>query len=146
MCRSKIKILSIRELLELLAKIPSDVNFGQLTLNPFWDSLRGDPRFEKSSRLSHHTSLRGEKRNRLRGQLYFGHTLRACSIGFISNNLRRWRVYPRARSLIEFSQLRIHTAVTIVRRKDDRQNPDPSWLICDSKVAPAPSDCFGLAN
>ncbi|MEY2491891.1 MAG: eukaryotic-like serine/threonine-protein kinase [Verrucomicrobiota bacterium] len=33
--------------LELLAKIPSDVNFGQLTLYPFWDPLRGDPRFDK---------------------------------------------------------------------------------------------------
>lgn len=26
--------------------IPSDVSYGQLRLHPFWDSLRGDPRFE----------------------------------------------------------------------------------------------------
>ena len=29
------------------ATIPSDVSYGQLRLHPFWDSLRGDPRFEK---------------------------------------------------------------------------------------------------
>jgi TolB-like protein/Tfp pilus assembly protein PilF len=32
--------------LALVAKIPSDVNYGQLKLHPFWDPLRGDPRFE----------------------------------------------------------------------------------------------------
>ena len=34
-------------LLEVLAKIPSDVKYGDLRFNPEWDSLRGDPRFEK---------------------------------------------------------------------------------------------------
>ena len=29
------------------AAIPSDVNYGQLCLHPYWDPLRGDPRFEK---------------------------------------------------------------------------------------------------
>ncbi|MGH8093368.1 MAG: tetratricopeptide repeat protein [Chthoniobacterales bacterium] len=29
------------------ATTPSDVSYGQLRLHPFWDSLRGDPRFEK---------------------------------------------------------------------------------------------------
>ena len=27
--------------------IPSDLNYGKLRLHPFWDPLRGDPRFEK---------------------------------------------------------------------------------------------------
>ena len=29
------------------ATIPSNVSYGQLRLHPFWDSLRGDPRFEE---------------------------------------------------------------------------------------------------
>ncbi len=33
--------------LALVAKIPSDVNYGQLKLHPFWDPLRGDPKFEE---------------------------------------------------------------------------------------------------
>jgi hypothetical protein len=33
--------------LETLAKIPAGVTYGDLRLNPCWDSLRGDPRFEK---------------------------------------------------------------------------------------------------
>lgn len=33
--------------LEKAARIPSDVNYGQLRLHPYWDPLRGDPRFEK---------------------------------------------------------------------------------------------------
>jgi TolB-like protein/Tfp pilus assembly protein PilF/predicted Ser/Thr protein kinase len=33
--------------LELLAKIPAGPSYGELRLNPIWDSLRGDPRFEK---------------------------------------------------------------------------------------------------
>jgi serine/threonine protein kinase/cytochrome c-type biogenesis protein CcmH/NrfG len=28
-------------------QIPSDLNYGKLRLHPFWDPLRGDPRFEK---------------------------------------------------------------------------------------------------
>src|SRR6266540_3303370 len=28
-------------------RIPSDLNYGKLRLHPFWDPLRGDPRFEK---------------------------------------------------------------------------------------------------
>ena len=28
-------------------QIPSDLNHGKLRLHPFWDPLRGDPRFEK---------------------------------------------------------------------------------------------------
>jgi predicted Zn-dependent protease len=35
------------EQLEMLAKIPSDINYGGLRFNPAWDSLRGEPRFEK---------------------------------------------------------------------------------------------------
>jgi TolB-like protein/predicted Ser/Thr protein kinase/Tfp pilus assembly protein PilF len=35
------------EQLKTLAKIPSAVTYGDLRLNPYWDSLRGDPRFEK---------------------------------------------------------------------------------------------------
>ncbi len=39
-----------KEALEQLKKattIPSDVSYGQLRLHPFWDALRGDPRFEE---------------------------------------------------------------------------------------------------
>jgi serine/threonine-protein kinase len=35
------------EQLEMLAKIPSEISYGELRFNPAWDSLRGDPRFEK---------------------------------------------------------------------------------------------------
>jgi serine/threonine-protein kinase len=35
------------EQLSIAAKIPSDVTYGQLYLHPYWDPLRGDPRFEK---------------------------------------------------------------------------------------------------
>jgi hypothetical protein len=33
--------------LDVLVKIPSSTTYGDLRLNPYWDSLRGDPRFEK---------------------------------------------------------------------------------------------------
>ena len=35
------------EQLTIATKIPSDVSYGQLHLHPYWDPLRGDPRFEK---------------------------------------------------------------------------------------------------
>jgi serine/threonine-protein kinase len=35
------------EKLKMLSKIPGDLSYGDLHLNPCWDSLRGDPRFEK---------------------------------------------------------------------------------------------------
>jgi serine/threonine protein kinase/Tfp pilus assembly protein PilF len=35
------------EQLETLAKIPAGPSYGELRLNPMWDSLRGDPSFEK---------------------------------------------------------------------------------------------------
>jgi len=35
------------EQLEILAKIPAGVSFGEIRLDLFWDPLRGDPRFEK---------------------------------------------------------------------------------------------------
>ena len=35
------------EQLEELVRIPSPISYGQLRLHPFWDPLRGDPRFEK---------------------------------------------------------------------------------------------------
>lgn len=35
------------EQLAIVARIPSEVSYGQLRLHPFWDPLRGDPRFEK---------------------------------------------------------------------------------------------------
>src|SRR5450432_4224892 len=35
------------EQLEMAAKIPSDLSYGDLRFNPDWDTLRGDPRFEK---------------------------------------------------------------------------------------------------
>jgi TolB-like protein/class 3 adenylate cyclase len=40
------KDLAIKQLEELV-RIPSPVSYGQLRLNPIWDPLRGDPRFEK---------------------------------------------------------------------------------------------------
>ena len=33
--------------LEILLRYPSSINYGDLKLSPFWDPLRGDPRFEK---------------------------------------------------------------------------------------------------
>jgi TolB-like protein/Tfp pilus assembly protein PilF len=38
---------SALEQLSILSKIPSDVNYGILRLDPVWDSLRGDPRFDE---------------------------------------------------------------------------------------------------
>jgi len=35
------------EQLETLAKIPNGASYGDLCLDPSWDPLRGDPRFEK---------------------------------------------------------------------------------------------------
>jgi TolB-like protein/class 3 adenylate cyclase/Flp pilus assembly protein TadD len=35
------------EQLEILAKIPAGVSYGDIRLDPYWDPLRGDPRFEK---------------------------------------------------------------------------------------------------
>jgi TolB-like protein/predicted Ser/Thr protein kinase/Flp pilus assembly protein TadD len=35
------------EQLEIVAKIPAGPSYGMLRLSPVWDSLRGDPRFEK---------------------------------------------------------------------------------------------------
>ena len=40
------KDLAIRQLEEVL-QMPSHISYGQLRLHPFWDPLRGDPRFEK---------------------------------------------------------------------------------------------------
>jgi TolB-like protein/cytochrome c-type biogenesis protein CcmH/NrfG len=33
--------------LKILAKLPAGVSYGEIRLDPFWDPLRGDPRFEK---------------------------------------------------------------------------------------------------
>ena len=35
------------EQLETVATIPDGVTYGDLKFNPCWDSLRGDPRFDK---------------------------------------------------------------------------------------------------
>ncbi|PYI54707.1 MAG: hypothetical protein DMC62_04270 [Verrucomicrobia bacterium] len=40
------KDLAIKQLEEVL-RIPSELSYGQLRLYPYWDPLRGDPRFEK---------------------------------------------------------------------------------------------------
>jgi hypothetical protein len=33
--------------LDIAIRYPSSLSYGQLKLLPFWDPLRGDPRFEK---------------------------------------------------------------------------------------------------
>jgi tetratricopeptide (TPR) repeat protein len=33
--------------LKALLQIPAPISYGQLRLHPYWDSLRGDPRFAK---------------------------------------------------------------------------------------------------
>jgi serine/threonine-protein kinase len=38
--------LAIQQL-EIVSKIPNGPTYGMLRLDPAWDSLRGDPRFEK---------------------------------------------------------------------------------------------------
>ena len=35
------------EQLTIAASIPGYLSYGQLRLHPYWDQLRGDPRFEK---------------------------------------------------------------------------------------------------
>jgi hypothetical protein len=35
------------EQLARASRLPSGVSYGELKLMPFWDPLRGDPRFEK---------------------------------------------------------------------------------------------------
>jgi hypothetical protein len=35
------------EQLEILVKVPSHLNYGDLKTNPAWDPLRKDPRFDK---------------------------------------------------------------------------------------------------
>ena len=40
------KDLAIQQLEEVI-RIPSNLSYGHLRLHPYWDPLRGDPRFEK---------------------------------------------------------------------------------------------------
>jgi hypothetical protein len=35
------------EQLRIATKLPGPLSYGELRLHPYWDSLRGDPRFEK---------------------------------------------------------------------------------------------------
>ena len=35
------------EQLAIVTKLPGDLTYGQLRLDPLWDPLRGDPRFER---------------------------------------------------------------------------------------------------
>jgi hypothetical protein len=39
------------EKLDMISKLPFGPSYGQLRLDAEWDSLRGDPRFEKNRRL-----------------------------------------------------------------------------------------------
>ena len=40
-------INTVLEQLNIATRLPSLINYGYLRLHPFWDPLRGDPRFEK---------------------------------------------------------------------------------------------------
>ena len=40
------KDLAIEEIVAV-QRVPNDLSYGFLKFHPFWDSLRGDPRFEK---------------------------------------------------------------------------------------------------
>ncbi|HCP91040.1 MAG TPA: hypothetical protein DIT76_03170 [Spartobacteria bacterium] len=40
------KDLAVQQIAATL-QVPADLSYGQLKLHPYWDSLRGDPRFEK---------------------------------------------------------------------------------------------------
>jgi hypothetical protein len=40
------KDLAIEQIAATL-QVPDDLSYGELKLHPFWDPLRGDPRFEK---------------------------------------------------------------------------------------------------
>ena len=40
------KDLAIKQIAATL-QVPSCLSYGELRLHPFWDPLRGDPRFEK---------------------------------------------------------------------------------------------------
>ena len=35
------------EQLAIATRVPGSISYGYLRLHPFWDALRGDPRFEK---------------------------------------------------------------------------------------------------
>ena len=41
------KDLACQQLGVAIRRLPSGLSYGQLKLLPFWDPLRGDPRFEK---------------------------------------------------------------------------------------------------
>ena len=49
------------EQLTTAAQTPGDVSYGQLRLHPFWDSLRGDPRFEQIVTSLSPTSANGSQ-------------------------------------------------------------------------------------
>jgi hypothetical protein len=40
------KDLALQQL-EIVSKLPAGPSYGKLRLDPVWDALRGDPRFEK---------------------------------------------------------------------------------------------------
>ena len=40
------KELALQQIAATLA-VPADLGYGRLRLHPYWDPLRGDPRFEK---------------------------------------------------------------------------------------------------
>ena len=68
------------EQLAATARIPSSVTYGDLALHPFWDSLRGDPRFEK---------LVASGASRTNNSVFFQRAITRRAADFLENKIAR---------------------------------------------------------